>query len=133
MTARKLVKKPEPPKPNQVDEDEILLSAARIAAETLRTGPRLLDAFSAPSTYEPWRSSFSPGSSVASSVAFSRSQSPQQSVHGYDVALAPETNLGLGRTLSRTEQRLRLTGGKGLAYKPLNFSPGSSLRTPPKK
>ncbi|CEL04773.1 Putative Nuclear protein export factor [Aspergillus calidoustus] len=133
MTARKPVEKPGPPKPNQVDEDEILLSAARIAAETLRTGPRLLDAFSAPTTYEPWRSSFSPGSSVASSVAFSRSQSPQQSVHGYDVALAPETNLGLGRTLSRTEQRLRLTGGKGLAYKPLNFSPGSSLRTPPKK
>ncbi|KAJ0426977.1 SAC3/GANP/Nin1/mts3/eIF-3 p25 family-domain-containing protein [Aspergillus carlsbadensis] len=133
MTARKQVEKPEPPKPNQVDEDEILLSAARIAAETLRTGPRLLDAFSAPATYEPWRSSFSPGSSVASSVAFSRSQSPQQSVHGYDVALAPETNLGLGRTLSLTEQRLRLTGGKGLAYKPLNFSPGSSLRTPPKK
>ncbi|KAL2794994.1 SAC3/GANP/Nin1/mts3/eIF-3 p25 family-domain-containing protein [Aspergillus keveii] len=133
MTARKPVEKSEPPKPNQVDEDEILLSAARIAAETLRTGPRLLDAFSAPSTYEPWRSSFSPGSSVASSAAFSRSQSPQQSVHGYDVALAPETNLGLGRTLSRTEQRLRLTGGKGLAYKPLNFSPGSSLRTPPKK
>ncbi|KAL2839939.1 SAC3/GANP/Nin1/mts3/eIF-3 p25 family-domain-containing protein [Aspergillus pseudoustus] len=133
MTARKPVEKPEPPKPNQVDEDEILLSAARIAAESLRSGPRLLDAFSAPSTYEPWRSSFSPGSSVASSVAFSRSQSPQQFVHGYDVALAPETNLGLGRSLSRTEQRIRLTGGKGLAYKPLDFTPGSSWRTPPKK
>ncbi|KAL3463972.1 SAC3/GANP/Nin1/mts3/eIF-3 p25 family-domain-containing protein [Aspergillus heterothallicus] len=133
MTARKPVEKPEPPKPNQVDEDELLLSAARIAAESLRSGPRLLDAFSAPTTYEPWRSSFSPGSSVASSGAFSRSRSPQQSVHGYDVALAPETNLGLGRTLSRTEQRIRLTGGKGLAYKPLNFTPGSSWRTPPKK
>ncbi|KAL2813279.1 SAC3/GANP/Nin1/mts3/eIF-3 p25 family-domain-containing protein [Aspergillus granulosus] len=133
MTARKPVEKPSPPKPNQVDEDEILISAARIAAESLRSGPRLLDAFSAPATYEPWRSSFSPGSSIASSIAFSRSQSPQQSVHGYDVALAPETNLGLGRTLSRTEQRIRLTGGKGLAYKPLNFTPGSSWRTPPPK
>ncbi|KAL2868221.1 putative leucine permease transcriptional regulator (SAC3) [Aspergillus lucknowensis] len=134
MTAQKPAeKKPEPPKPNNVDEDEILLSAARIAAESLRSGPRLLDGLSAPAHYEPWRSSFSPGSSVASSVAFSRSQSPQQSVNGYDIALAPDNNLGLGRTLSRTEQRIRLTGGKGLAYKPLNFTPEKSWHTPPKK
>ncbi|THC92132.1 hypothetical protein EYZ11_008400 [Aspergillus tanneri] len=35
----------ESPKPTQVDEDEILLSAARIAAETLRSGPKLLDSW----------------------------------------------------------------------------------------
>ncbi|KAL2818461.1 SAC3/GANP/Nin1/mts3/eIF-3 p25 family-domain-containing protein [Aspergillus cavernicola] len=133
MTARNPVeKKPEPRKPSQVDEDELLLSAARIAAESLRSGPRLMDGFSAP--YEPWRSSYSPGSSVASSAAFSRSVSPQQSlVNGYDVAFAPEKNLGLGRSLSRTEQRIRLTGGKGLAYKPLNLTPEQSWRSSPKK
>ncbi|PTU19801.1 hypothetical protein P175DRAFT_0438991 [Aspergillus ochraceoroseus IBT 24754] len=135
MTARKPIEqKSETPTPNQVDEDELLLSAARIAAESLRTGPRLLDGWS--TSYEPWRSSFSPGSSVASSVAFSRSQSPQLSnVNGYDVALAPDTELGLGRTMSRTEQRIRITGGKGLAYKPLNFTPEKSKQwsTLPKK
>lgn len=126
MTARKPVEKqPEPPKPNQVDEDELLLSSARIAAESLRSGPRLTDGYSAP--YEPWRSSYSPGSSVTSSAAFSRSVSPQPSlVNGYDVAFAPSEDLGLGRSLSRTEQRIRMTGGKGLAYKPLNLTPKKS-------
>ncbi|KAF7591252.1 hypothetical protein BBP40_001813 [Aspergillus hancockii] len=114
--------KPEPPKPSQVDEDELLLSAARIAAESLRSGPKLLDSWSAGSS-EPRRSSFSPRSSFSSSISFSRSQSPQSLVNGYDLALAPGADLGLGRTLSRTEQRLRLTGGRGLAYKPLDFTP----------
>ncbi|KAL5337162.1 SAC3/GANP/Nin1/mts3/eIF-3 p25 family-domain-containing protein [Aspergillus crustosus] len=133
MTARKPTEqKPEPPKPNNVDEDELLLSAARIAAESMRTGPRLLDGLSTP--YEPWRSSFSPGSSIDSYSALSRSQSPQQpSANGYDVALAPDNDLGLGRTLSRTEQRIRMTGGKGLAYKPLNLTPKKSCRTSSKK
>ncbi|KAL4940741.1 SAC3/GANP/Nin1/mts3/eIF-3 p25 family-domain-containing protein [Aspergillus oleicola] len=129
MTARKSVAQssPEPPKPTHVDEDDLLLSAARIAAESLRTGPRITSSSSAP--YEPWRSSFSPGSSVGSSTgtgagaAFSHSESPQQSyISGYDVSLAPDTDVGLGRSLSRTEQRIRLTGGKGLAYKPLNLN-----------
>jgi hypothetical protein len=127
MTARKPVEpKSEPPKPRHVDEDDLLLSAARIAAESLRTGPRLLSV-SAP--YEPWHSSFSPGSSV-SSAAFSRSQSPQQSpsiTSGYEVSYAPDTDLGLGRSLSRTEQRIRMTGGKGLAYKPLNLTPKKKM------
>ncbi|KAL4884138.1 hypothetical protein BJY04DRAFT_182932 [Aspergillus karnatakaensis] len=134
LTARKPAeKKAEPPKPNNVDEDELLLSAARIAAESMRTGPRILDGYPASSPFEPWRSSFSPGSSAAS-YTFSRSQSPQQpSMNGYHVALAPDTDLGLGRTLSRTEQRIRMTGGKGLAYKPLNLTPKKSWRTPSKK
>ncbi|KAL5047597.1 hypothetical protein BDW71DRAFT_39318 [Aspergillus fruticulosus] len=123
MTARRPAEpKPRPPKPKHVDEDDLLLSAARIAAESLRTGPRLLSV-SVP--YEPLSSSFSPGSSV-SSVAFSRSESPQQSTSGmggYEVSYAPDTDLGLGRSLSRTEQRIRMTGGKGLAYKPLNLTP----------
>ncbi|KAE8381393.1 SAC3/GANP/Nin1/mts3/eIF-3 p25 family-domain-containing protein [Aspergillus bertholletiae] len=114
--------KPEPPKPTQVDEDELLLSAARIAAESLRSGPRLIDNWSTRSS-ELRRSSFSPRSSFSSSYSFSRSQSPQSLVNGYDLALAPDSDLGLGRTLSRTEQRLRMTGGKGLAYKPLDFTP----------
>ncbi|GES65908.1 80 kD MCM3-associated protein [Aspergillus terreus] len=122
LTAKKPAEKPEPPKPSQVDEDEILLSAARIAAESLRSGPRLMDSWTTPPDTR--RSSFSPRGSFGSPMSFSRSQSPHaSSVHGYDLALAPDTDLGLGRTLSRTEQRLRLTGGKGLAYKPLDFTP----------
>ncbi|KAF4277336.1 hypothetical protein KXW65_007067 [Aspergillus fumigatus] len=134
MTARKSAKKEEPevPKPRQVDEDELLLSAARIAAESLRSGPRLLDHWS---TYpEPRSSVFSPRSSFSSSHSFSRSQSPSSyQVNGYDVALAPDRDLGLGRTLSRTEQRIRLTGGKGLAYKPLNFTPEKGSKGVSKK
>ena len=123
--------KPEPPKPkpSQIDEDELLLSAARIAAESLRSGPRLTESW--PSYYsEPPGSTFGPASSFSSSMPpLSGSQSPHQSprVNGHDLALAPD-DLGLGRTLSRTEQRLRLTGGKGLAYKPLDFTPEKKKR-----
>ncbi|GCB24258.1 SAC3 family protein 1 [Aspergillus awamori] len=130
MTTRKPVEpKHEAPKSVQVDEDELLLSAARIAAESLRSGPKLLDGWHA--SYEPRSSSFSPGASLSSSVAMSRSQSPQSSsyVNGYEVSLAPDTDLGLGRTLSRTEQRIRLTGAKGLAYKPLDFTPEKKRRS----
>ncbi|KAL4792348.1 SAC3/GANP/Nin1/mts3/eIF-3 p25 family-domain-containing protein [Aspergillus venezuelensis] len=139
LTARKPTeeKTPEPPKPNHVDEDDLLLSAARIAAESLRTGPRIVSSSSA--TYEPWRASFSPASSVGSSIGtgtggvFSRSESPNQSyVSGYDVSLAPDSNLGLGRSLSRTEQRIRMTGGKGLAYKPLNLNLESAKTSSPR-
>ncbi|PWY72892.1 hypothetical protein BO70DRAFT_364668 [Aspergillus heteromorphus CBS 117.55] len=122
MTARKPVEpKSEASKSVQVDEDELLLSAARIAAESLRSGPRLLDSW--PTPYEPQSSSFSPGGSASSHFSFSRSQSPYSSyVNGYEVSLAPDSDLGLGRTLSRTEQRIRMTGAKGLAYKPLDFT-----------
>lgn len=122
-TARKPAaeKKLERPKPNQIDEDELLLSAARIAAESLRSGPRLVDDMAI--KHEPRRSSFSPGRSFSSSLPLSRSESPQSYTGGYGVAYAPDTNLGLGRTMSRTEQRIRMTGGKGLAYKPLDFTP----------
>ncbi|KAH8433141.1 putative leucine permease transcriptional regulator (SAC3) [Aspergillus melleus] len=118
----------EPPRRNQVDEDEMLLSAARIAAESLRGGPRLSDSFS---TYSEPQRSFSPRSSLNSPFSLSRSQSPQSSfqVNGYDVALAPETDHGLGRSMSRTEQRIRATGGRGLAYKPLDFTPKKQRKT----
>ncbi|KAE8350949.1 SAC3/GANP/Nin1/mts3/eIF-3 p25 family-domain-containing protein [Aspergillus coremiiformis] len=129
MTRKPTVEpKSQPPKPNQVDEDELLLSAARIAAESLRSGPKITDSWFNGSS-EPRRSSFSPRSSFSSSISFSRSQSPQSLVNGYDLALAPDTDLGLGRTLSRTEQRLRLTGGKGLAYKPLDFAPKNKWKS----
>ncbi|RAK74262.1 putative leucine permease transcriptional regulator (SAC3) [Aspergillus fijiensis CBS 313.89] len=123
MTTRKSAapSKPQEPRSVQVDEDELLLSAARIAAESLRSGPRILDGWSAAS-YDGRASSFSGRSSASPSCAFSRSQSPQSGqVNGYEVSLAPDTNLGLGRTMSRTEQRIRMTGAHGLAYKPLDF------------
>ncbi|RAL02125.1 putative leucine permease transcriptional regulator (SAC3) [Aspergillus ibericus CBS 121593] len=128
LTARKPAEpKPEGPKSVQVDEDELLLSAARIAAESLRSGPKLLDGWS--TSYEPRSSHFSPGSSLSPSLALSRSQSPQSYVNGYEVSLAPDTDLGLGRTLSRTEQRIRMTGAKGLAYKPLDFTPDKKRKS----
>ena len=113
-------KKPEPPRTNQIDEDELLLSAARIAAESLRRGPSLFDDMAA--YYEPHRSSYSPRSSFSSSPAPSRSVSGHSRVNSYDVAYGPD-NLGLGQSMSRTEQRIRMTGGSGLAYKPLDFTP----------
>ncbi|PYI20768.1 hypothetical protein BO99DRAFT_472714 [Aspergillus violaceofuscus CBS 115571] len=130
MTTRKPAapSKPQEPRSVQVDEDELLLSAARIAAESLRSGPRILDGWSAAS-YDGRASSFSGRSSASPSYAFSRSQSPQSGqVNGYEISLAPETNLGLGRTMSRTEQRIRMTGAHGLAYKPLDFPPTDRKR-----
>lgn len=112
------------PRSVQVDEDEILLSSARIAAEQLRSGPKLSDSWSGYS--EPRRASFSPSSRFSSSLPYSASSSPPQGLRrSYDVAFAPDTPLGLGRTMSRTEQRIRMTGAHGLAYKPLDFQKGN--------
>lgn len=124
MTKPKPEKKPEPPKTNQIDEDELLLSAARIAAEKLRRGPSLLDDLALSTYYEPSRPSYSPRSSFSSSIPPSRSVSAHShtSPSPYNIAYGPE-NTGLGRSMSRTEQRIRMTGAKGLAYKPLDFTP----------
>lgn len=104
----------------QIDEDELLFSAARIAAEQLRTGPKLFDPVDAS---DPRRYSYSPNSSFSASTPYAKSASPPVGPHhGYKVAYAPDTPLGLGRTMSRTEQRIRSTGGHGLAYKPLDFT-----------
>ncbi|KAF3482511.1 uncharacterized protein GIQ15_05270 [Arthroderma uncinatum] len=107
---------PQPSKP-AIDEDELLLSAARLAAHTLSQGARLWDE----------TPSFSQSVSSASSSFFGRSSTGSRPsfdgshavVNGYDVALAPSSPLGLGRTLSRTEQRIRATGANGLAFKPI--------------
>lgn len=109
------------PKPNQrqVDEDELLLNAARIAAEQLRTGPGIFDGI--PAYSEPRRYVYSPRSSLGASTPYTQSASPP--AHRYEVAYAPDNPVGLGRTMSRTEQRIRTTGARGLAYKPLKFPP----------
>ncbi|KAK2770238.1 hypothetical protein FQN53_005658 [Emmonsiellopsis sp. PD_33] len=114
---------PAPTKP-AIDEDELLLSAARMAATTLASGkhfwhdlPDFRESMSPASTPRFSRSSMGPPSSKGAS------RSPHILVNGYDVALAPETPLGLGRTLSRTEQRIRQTGAKGLASLPIAPSP----------
>lgn len=122
--------KPKPPteeeiqaaKPNkrQVDEDELLLNDARIAAEQLRNGS-IFDGISPYS--ELFRSSYSPRSSLGFPRPFTQSHSPPpRPTHNYEVAYAPGSPDDLGRTLSRTEQRIRMTGAHGLAYKPLDFS-----------
>ncbi|KAJ9268400.1 hypothetical protein DTO212C5_5552 [Paecilomyces variotii] len=134
MTERKPEPKPAPrgPVSSHVDEDELLLSAARIAAESLKNGPSLLESFD-PGP-DPFRVSQSFSRSLSSSRSASRGHSPLQSyVNGYEVALAPDTPLGLGRTMSRTEQRIRLTGGKGLAFKPLNFKSDKKVQGKRKK
>jgi nuclear mRNA export protein SAC3 len=123
-----------PSRASQIDEDEMLLSAARIAAEQLKSGPRLLDRVPDYSYIDPLRSSTYFGRSLNSesrvlSSSVSSLSSPHARINGYDLALAPETPLGLGRTLSRTEQRLRLTGGRGLAYKPLQLTPEKETLT----
>ncbi|EEP79362.1 predicted protein [Uncinocarpus reesii 1704] len=125
--------KPCPQQKSLIDEDELLFSAARMAGRELsRIGlfdsvPQFRESVSRPST----PSSFS--SSVLERVNnFSRSTGSDRlhaTVNGYKVALAPETPLGLGRTLSRTEQRIRQTGAKGLAYKPI----ANILNTPDEK
>ncbi|KAJ5573879.1 uncharacterized protein N7459_008306 [Penicillium hispanicum] len=110
----------------QIDEDEILLSAARIAAEQMRTGPKIFDGYSSYNAYsEPRHYSRSPRSSFSYSASspFAQSvSSPQYPQHGYEVAYAPDTPLAPGQTISRTEHRIRMTGAHGLAYKPLDFS-----------
>ncbi|KAJ6107653.1 hypothetical protein N7523_008976 [Penicillium sp. IBT 18751x] len=122
--------KPKPPteeetqasKPNkrQVDEDELLLNDARIAAEQLRNGS-IFDGISPYS--ELFRASYIPRSTFEFSRPFTQSLSPpSRPTHNYEVAYAPGSPDDFGRTLSRTEQRIRMTGAHGLAYKPLDFS-----------
>lgn len=113
--------KPEGPQKSTIDEDELLLNAARMVAHQLSQG-RLFDW--APSTLEFGASvslakSYSPVSGPSRTRSFSSTlEGDRAIVNGYEVALAPSTP-GLGRSLSRTEQRIRLTGANGLAYKPL--------------
>ncbi|PGH18261.1 hypothetical protein AJ79_00600 [Helicocarpus griseus UAMH5409] len=130
-------KSPPPPQPPArrpaepvIDEDELLLSAARMTANTFASGKHLWH------DIPELRQSMSMSMSPSSTPRFSRSSiGPDTSktakgshalVNGYDVALAPHTPLGLGRTLSRTEQRIRLTGAKGLASLPIASASGSS-------
>lgn len=122
----------------EIDEDEMLLNSARIVAEQLRTGPKIFDEMSPQSmaeynayhTYWEERSkrARSYSNSLSPSITpYAQSASPPQFPrHSYEVAHAPDTPQGLGRTMSRTEYRIRMTGGHGLAYKPLDFSRSSS-------
>ncbi|KAJ5785951.1 uncharacterized protein N7503_011163 [Penicillium pulvis] len=108
----------------EIDQDELLLSAARIAAEQLKNGPKIFDPHPSENTQD--RHSYNLHRSFSASTPYSQSMSPPPPPvypnHGYNVAYAPDTPLGLGRTMSRTEQRIRRTGAHGLAYLPLDFS-----------
>lgn len=104
-----------------INEDEMLLSSARLAAHTLSQG-RLFHRDVAPH-FRSSVSSSSPSPHPASTRSKSLSSVAERDralVNGYDVALAPSAPLGLGRSLSRTEQRIRSTGAKGLAGKPIS-------------
>lgn len=128
-----------PPKPRTerkslIDEDELLFNAARMAGNELSRVrlfeglPHIRESFSRPST---------PSSTFSSSLMDRTNKSTRSAsidglhatVNGYQVALAPQTPLGLGRSLSRTEQRIRQTGARGLAYKPI----ANLLNTPKDK
>ncbi|ODH13141.1 hypothetical protein ACO22_07558 [Paracoccidioides brasiliensis] len=133
-------KLPPPPATSKplIDEDELLFSAARLAASDLANGKHLwadIPGFQkslSMSMSTPMSTPMSPASTSRfsrSSTGPESSRAPNSShilVNGYDVALAPETRLGLGRTLSRTEQRIRQTGAKGLASLPIASSAASS-------
>lgn len=107
-----------------IDEDDLLLNAARMAANTLARGARLWD--DTPRFRESITGVTTPYSEQLSRSHRSASlDGLHTTVNGYDVALAPPTPLGLGRTISRTEQRIRLTGAKGLAFKPVVASSSS--------
>lgn len=102
-----------------VDQDELLLSAARVTADALAKGSHLWENQPSP------RPSLRPVPALTDSA--SRNASPARGsrihVNGYEVALAPESPLGLGRTLSRTEQRIRKTGARGLASRAFSWNP----------
>lgn len=110
-----------------IDEDELILSAARLAAHKLAGGRQWLTDYtktisrSASAGATPsLRSSF--GYSTTFDHIRGASEGSRVSVNGYDVALAPE-DTGLGRSLSRTEQRIRRTGAHGLASLPFGTLP----------
>ncbi|PGH03351.1 hypothetical protein AJ80_08711 [Polytolypa hystricis UAMH7299] len=116
-----------------INEDEILFNAARLAASTLANGARLWDGV------QSFSNSISPASSVhivdQTPKGKGHSSSAKKAashiiVNGYDVALAPPTRLGLGRTMSRTEQRIRQTGARGLASLPVPLSQKQQQQQP---
>lgn len=113
----------------QVDEDEIALSRARILAEKLRNGPGIFDGWTGP-IRQPWHDlNWNPAARILEKY-HSRNITPHShyplpprltlihTARGYEVAYAPDTP---DRPMSRTEQRIRRTGARGLANVPLNF------------
>lgn len=109
-----------------VDEDEILLSAARLAANELASGPSLVDSLLQSDIWarsnDSRRTSYSPHNSFSRSASYGQSTSPPQwPNHGYEVAYGPDMPPGV--PLSRSEMRIRMTGAHGLANVPLNFTP----------
>ncbi|KAJ5199079.1 SAC3/GANP/Nin1/mts3/eIF-3 p25 [Penicillium cf. griseofulvum] len=112
----------------QVDEDEIALSRARILAEKLRTGPGIFDGWTG-QIRQPWHDpNWNPIARIlekyhARNVPQPTSYLPprltlNRTARGYEVAYAPDTP---DRPMSRTEQRIRRTGARGLAHVPLDF------------
>ncbi|KGO68978.1 SAC3/GANP/Nin1/mts3/eIF-3 p25 [Penicillium italicum] len=112
----------------QVDEDEIALSRARILAEKLRTGPGIFDGWTG-KIREPWHDpNWNPIARIAEKYHARKIPQPtsyvpprltlNRTARGYEVAYAPDTP---DRPMSRTEQRIRRTGARGLANVPLDF------------
>ncbi|KAJ5165124.1 SAC3/GANP/Nin1/mts3/eIF-3 p25 [Penicillium coprophilum] len=112
----------------QVDEDEIALSRARILAEKLRTGPGIFDGWTG-QIRQPWHDpNWNPVARIlekyhARNIPQPTSYVPprltlNRTARGYEVAYAPDTP---DRPMSRTEQRIRRTGARGLAHVPLDF------------
>lgn len=112
----------------QVDEDEIALSRARILAEKLRTGPGIFDGWTG-KIREPWHDpNWNPIARMAEKYRARKIPQPtsyvappltlNRTARGYEVAYAPDTP---NRPMSRTEQRIRRTGARGLAHVPLDF------------
>lgn len=112
----------------QVDEDEIALSRARILAEKLRTGPGIFDGWTE-KIREPWHDpNWNPIARIAEKYRARKLPQPtsyvpppltlNRTARGHEVAYAPDTP---NRPMTRTEQRIRRTGARGLAHVPLDF------------
>ncbi|KAJ5518315.1 SAC3/GANP/Nin1/mts3/eIF-3 p25 [Penicillium expansum] len=92
----------------QVDEDEIALSRARILAEKLRTGPGIFDGWTG-NIREPWHDpNWNPVARIAEKYRTRKIPQPTSYVPPH-------------RPMSRTEERIRRTGARGLAHVPLDF------------
>ncbi|KAI5290753.1 hypothetical protein KEM52_000359 [Ascosphaera acerosa] len=119
-----------------IDEDEILLSAARVAAHKLAGGRRWLSdctrtvGRAASGESSPLRLS-GHGPQPPHDGLRTASDGSRITVNGYDVALAMGKE-GLGRSMSRTEQRIRSTGAHGLATLPIQ-TPRLSDDSAPRK
>ena len=116
-----------------IDENQILLSSGTVASRSLKSGESLPDTLQRVTPYLPayyYNSQPSSRSILSRRQSFSSSSRGESPSHSNVAFASPETDglLGLGHSVSRTEQRIRSTGGRGLAYKEVDLKRGENKR-----